>query len=937
MVSGQSLAAVRERLSLDHDWKFAFGHSTDKSRDFNVGTSYFTYLAKAGYGEGAASAGFDDRTWRDVDLPHDWAVEMPFDAKGSHSHGYKAVGPGFPDVSVGWYRKTFTVPESDKGRRLFLEFDGVSRDAKVWVNGFYCGMEPSGYYGFSFDVTEFINFGGENTVAVRADVSVEEGWYYEGAGIYRHVWLTKTSPLHVPQHGTFVTTQTGEGTATVSASMEVYNQYLHDASFTVVSTVVDAEGKTVARQQSGSASLGAFAKSTLTAEMTLQDPTLWSLETPYLYTLVTQLWEGGHLSDEYRTPFGIRTILFDADKGFFLNGKRVKIKGTNNHQDHAGVGCAIPDALQEWRVRQLKAMGSNAIRTSHNPPTPELLDVCDRLGMLILNENRLMGVTEQNLDYMRRLIVRDRNHPSVVLWSIGNEEWAIEGNEKGARIAQTMQAFAKSVDSTRPMVAGVSGNWTHGISNVVEVMGYNYLRHGSPDEHHARFPNQPSVGTEEGSTHATRGIYFEDRARQYKPAYDTNTENGFVSIREGWQYYAKRDFLAGVFFWTGFDYRGEPTPYAWPSVTSYFGILDLCGFPKDNFYYLKSWWGNEPVLHILPHWNLPGGQTGWKGQAIDVWVYSNCDEVELFVNGRSLGKKKMEVDNYLSWKVAYAPGALRAVGYRAGKKAMEKTVRTTGEPAALVLEADRAVIAGDRTDLAVVTVSLADRKGHRVPDANVPVLFDIQGPGRIVGVGNGDPTSHEPERFVDEVSAIGFTDWKERAVSECDVTAAVMPDFDDSDWVSAFANGAPGPGAVVERTVFRGSFELSDAHLKGKITWMFRSIGRGQSLYVNGNLVAAGVADDKARYTFALDKKLLRLGRNTVTVVGEPFVKRHPWDDVNTQPGALQVVVPAPQWQRKTFNGLAQVLVQSSGGAGNIVLTAKSKGIADAVLEIKAR
>ncbi|MFT3740496.1 MAG: beta-galactosidase GalA [Breznakibacter sp.] len=924
---------VRERISLDHAWKFTFGHPTDKTKDFNVGTSYFTYLAKAGYGEGAASAQYDDRTWRDVDLPHDWAVEMPFDPKGSHSHGYKAVGPGFPDVSVGWYRKTFTVPESDKGRRLSLEFDGVSRDAKVWVNGFYCGAEPSGYYGFSFDVTEFLNFGGENTIAVRADVSVEEGWYYEGAGIYRHVWLNKISPLHVPQHGTFVTTQVAGGEAIVSAQVDVYNQNLDAVTFSIINKVVDASGHVVARQEGANGKLASFTKGNFQVELNVKNPTLWSLENPYLYTLLTQLWDGDRLIDEYRTTFGIRTILFDARKGFFLNGEHVKIKGTNNHQDHAGVGCAIPDALQEWRVKQLKAMGSNAIRTSHNPPTPELLDICDRLGMLILNENRLMGISEQNLDYMRRLIVRDRNHPCVVLWSIGNEEWAIEGNEKGARIAQAMQAFARSIDDTRPMVAGVSGNWTYGISNVVEVMGYNYLRHGSPDEHHARFPDQPSLGTEEGSTHATRGIYFEDKTKQYKPAYDTNTENGFISIREGWQYYAKRDFLAGVFFWTGFDYRGEPTPYAWPSVTSYFGILDLCGFPKDNFYYLKSWWGNEPVLHILPHWNWKGRE----GQDIDVWVYGNCDHVELFANNKSMGKKAMEVNGYLSWKVKYVPGKLRAVGYKSGKKAMETTVVTSDIPAVLALEADRNTVVGDKNDMAVVTVRILDKKGNPVPDASLPVKFEIQGPGRVIGVGNGDPTSHEPDQFVESVSTLDFTNWKQKLVSDIDVERAIATNFDDSAWESAFAGGGLAPGSKSQLTVYRGEFNLQEAGLEGNVTWMFRSVGRNQSLYVNGQLVAKDLDDNQAQHVFALDRTMLRAGHNVVVVVAEPFVKAHPWDNINTQPGALQIIIPAVQWQRKTFSGLAQVLVQSSGGGGNIVLTAKSEGVKEATLVILAK
>lgn len=926
-----AVASNRERLLMDFGWKFAFGHPFDKSKDYNVGTSYFTYLAKAGYGEGAAAVDFDDRAWRKVDLPHDWAVEAPFSAKASHSHGYKAVGPNFPETSVGWYRKSFEVPASDKGKRIAIEFDGVSRDAKVWVNGFYCGNEPSGYNSFAFDVSEYINYGGTNVVAVRADVSTEEGWYYEGAGIYRHVWLTKTNLLHVPQNGTYVTTEIDNEKALVTCRVKTLNKRLVKATFEIRNSIIDANGNKVAANVSNELVLGSFGQSEAKTVLTVPTPRLWSLEDPYLYTLVSEVVSDGSVVDVYNTTFGIRTIQFIPDKGFFLNGKHVKLKGTNNHQDHAGVGVALPDGMQEFRIKQLKAMGSNAYRSSHNPPTPELLEACDRLGMLVINENRLMGVTQNDFGQLERLILRDRNHPCVIVWSIGNEEWAIEGNEKGAAIAQTMQAFVKTIDPTRPVNAAVSGGWGNGIGTVIEVMGYNYLRHGDTDAHFAKFPWQSSMGTEEGSTNTTRGIYVDDMEKQYLVAYDRPTPSGFLSIQQGWKHYAERDYLAGMFIWTGFDYRGESTPFAFPSVSSYFGMLDMCGFPKDNVYYLKSWWGSEPVLHILPHWN-------WKsrlGEDIDVWVYSNCEEVELFVNNKSQGKKVMPLNGHLSWMVKYAPGKVEAVGYKNGKKTMNKVVSTTGSPSGVGLSAHRSSIMANAEDVSVVTVQINDKKGLMVPDANVDVQFTIEGPGRIIGVGNGDPTSHEADRFLETVKEIGSVAWKYELVDNTDITAAVLPSFNDANWASFGDKDALKPGAASKPSIFRGSFGLDDTDLKGTVTWMFRSIGINQSVYLNGSLLQL-LPNNKKHHTLPLDVSLLKNGNNSVVVVAEPFVMAHEWDKVNTHPGNVQVILPEPQWHRKTFNGLAQVIVQSTGDKGQIVLKAKADGLTDARLTIDA-
>lgn len=731
----------RERTSFDAGWRFAFGHPSDATKDFNHGTGYFSYLAKAGYADGPADPKFDASAWRTLDVPHDWAVEAPFDAKGSHSHGYKAIGRNFPERSVGWYRKTFTIPAEDLGRRVSLEFDGVHRDSQVFVNGFFLGRQPSGSTSFTYDITDYLTYGGENVVAVRVDVTMEEGWYYEGAGIHRHVWLNKTSPLHVAHWGTFVSSElnAAHDHADVTARAEITNASGEPATFTLAQTLLAPDGTTVVAQHTSPAlTLAAGVTQEFTATLAVPSPALWSLKSPALHTLVTTVLRAdGTVDDRYETPFGIRSVRFDPNHGFFLNGEHVVLKGTNIHQDHAGVGVATPDALLEYRVRRLQAMGSNAIRTAHEPPNPVLLEICDRLGMLVIDETRLMGANPAQLDPLAAMIRRDRNHPSVIIWSVGNEEWRIEGNILGARLTQTMQAFARRLDPTRRTTVAISGGWG-GSSTTTDVVGYNYINQSNPDKQHAEFPNQPGIGTEETTTQGTRGIYFDDRQRSHLAPMVKGDSGG--NCEKGWQFYAARPFLAGVFFWTGFDYRGESTPFGWPAISTQFGIMDTCGFPKDSFYYLKSWWSDEPVLHLYPHWNLAGRE----GQEITVVCFSNHDEVELLLNGTSLGKKAMLRNGRLEWKVIYAPGALEARGFRGGQQVAMHRVETTGAPAQLQLTADRPAYRADGVDVVVVNVAALDAQGRVVPVANNFVKFAVTG-GRIVGVGNGDPGCLEPD------------------------------------------------------------------------------------------------------------------------------------------------------------------------------------------------
>ncbi|HUO56937.1 MAG TPA: glycoside hydrolase family 2 TIM barrel-domain containing protein, partial [bacterium] len=581
-------SSPRERLLMDSGWRFALGHATDPDKDYGYGKAYFSIFAKAARADGPADPAFDDRAWRTLDLPHDWAVELPFDANAGFSHGYKALGRNFPQNSVGWYRRHFSIPASDKGRRISLVFDGIFRDSLVWVNGIYLGREQSGYNDIRYDITDDLNWGGDNEVSVRVDATQEEGWFYEGAGIYRHAWMTKTSPLHVDYNGVFVTTSLGKGMAEVTAQTTLVNEKLKEkASFQLEQSVLDDRGQTVAQGKLRAMSLGAGVSQTYTVKMRVPHPRLWYLEGPTLYKLVTTLVSGGEVVDRVETSFGIRTVRFDPNQGFFLNGRRVELKGTCNHQDHAGVGAAMPDALQDFRIKTLKSMGCNAYRCSHNPPTPELLDACDRLGMLVLVETRLMGTAPELLDRYKRMVMLDRNHPCVFAWSLGNEEWGIEFNDYGSQMTAPLQEFMKKWDPTRRLTAAIDGGWGVGTSKVIDVMGFNYIDHGDTDDFHAKHPDRSSFSTEEATTHQSRGVYDTAVYGREGPTDRVKEDDGIERI---WKYYVKRPYLGGLFLWTGFDYRGEENPFHYPAIASQYGVLDLCGFPKDCFDYLRCWW-----------------------------------------------------------------------------------------------------------------------------------------------------------------------------------------------------------------------------------------------------------------------------------------------------------------------------------------------------------
>jgi len=636
----------------------------------------------------------------------------------------------------------FALSAADEGRRISLEFDGVYRNAIVTLNDVYLTTALSGYAPFRVDVTDFIRYGADNVLVLRVDATENEGWFYEGAGIYRHAWLVKTAPVHVPQWGTYVTTEVRGSDARVRMRTTVVNESGNGTRCRVVSRVVDAAGTVRASVTTDGVDVPAWGNIDVDQQATLRSAELWSLEEPHLYRLVTTIESAGKAVDDYRTTFGVRTIRFDADRGLFLNGRHVELKGTCNHQDHAGVGSALPDRLQYYRIAKLKEMGSNAYRASHNPPTPELLDACDRLGMLVLDETRMFSSSPEGLDQLERLILRDRNHPSVFCWSIGNEE-PLQGTAEGARIAASMKRLARRLDPSRPITEAMnnSRSWGHGLSAVVDVQGFNYYMDGI-DGFHAQFPDKPSMGTEVASTVSTRGIYANDPKRGYVEAYDTQKPPWGATAEEWWTTYAARPFLAGGFVWTGFDYRGEPTPYRWPCINSHFGLMDTCGFPKDNYFYYKTWWGGEPVLHLFPHWSWAGRE----GREIDVWVYSNVERVELLLNGTSLGSKRVEPNGHLAWKVPYEPGTLEARGFSGGRRVLSAKRETTGPGSRIELSPDRVEIDADGEDVSVVEVRIVDAQGRVVPVANDEVTFEVSGRGRLIGVGNGDPGDHTSDK-----------------------------------------------------------------------------------------------------------------------------------------------------------------------------------------------
>ena len=940
----------REHLRLEANWKFHLGDDWPNA----------LRLDKAGASGGPAAEKFNDVAWRSLDLPHDWAIELPFDASADRNHGFKPVGPAFPKNSIGWYRRTLELPAEDAGKRIWLTFDGVFRDATVWVNGWLVKRHEGGYYPFREDITDAVHFGGKNVIAVRVDATKFEGWFYEGAGIYRHVWLDKTAPVAIAPDGVFVWSEYEnnseeeirlKGPITICSSAQIKNTLSTSQSAILISELVDQQGKHIAQAEK---MINLRASSEQSADFKIYfcprlwngppkgdgyvlvdySPELWSPENPKLYKLITAVEVNSNVVDRQETFFGIRTVGFDKDKGFLLNGKPYVLKGTCNHQDHAGVGAALPDALQYFRIAKLKEFGCNAYRTSHNPPTPELLDACDHLGMIVMDESRLLGSDSENLRKWEEQIRRDRNHASVGIWSVANEEFSVQSTPQAANAARTMQNLVKSLDPTRPITyAAPQGDTFDGINGVIEVRGWNYHPGGEMDKYHAKHPDQPNVGTEQASTVCTRGIYADDKARGYVRAYD---ERGTQTAERWWSYFADRPWLSGGFVWTGFDYRGEPTPYSWPCISSHFGVLDTCGFPKDNFYYYQSWWTTNTVLHLLPHWNWAGKE----GEEIRVDALSNCKQVELFLNGVSLGQQAMKPNSKLTWPVKYAPGTLSAKGFdAAGKVIAETKVETTGAAAAIRLTPDRTTINADGEDVGVFTVAVTDAQNRVVPAAAEKIEFTIAGAGKIIGVGNGDPSSHEPDTFIAQppVKSLPVHGWRWKRAA-VPAKGALAPeyaaDFDDSTW-NRFTAKTAGESILKEgeSAFFRAHIQLTEADLANPgVQIRFAGIDDHGWIFVNHT--RAGESKDWSAQPVYDIKKYLHAGDNVIAVGVQ---NDSGTGGLNAEVNVELVGKPAVNlWSRSVFNGLAQVIVQATKDAGEIKLTATADGLKPATTTIQA-
>lgn len=682
--------------------------------------------------------------WKEVDLPHDWCVEGSY--VNDNELGAAPGSSGYLPVGTGCYRKVFSVPSDYRDGKMFILFDGIMRNSTIWLNGHRVGTHASGYTSFYFDITDILRYGpeeGENVLFIKVEATEYEGWWYDGCGIYRHVWLIGCSRLHVGLWGVYVTTPIVEETcALINIKTTIKNDQLENQQFELISSILDDSGFCVAKvvTEADAAGMGII---TLEQEVEIKFPHLWSPDSPYLYKIFTEICQKDATIDEYETIFGIRKIEFTNDRGFFLNGQPMLLKGTCNHQDFAGLGVALPDSIIEYKLRLLKEMGSNALRCAHHPPAPELLDICDRIGLLVIDENRKLDSSEQGLKELRSMILRDRNHPSVILWCLENEE-ILEGTRMGARILDTLSRHAEYLDPTRPTVAAINHQWHQsGYSDKVKIVGYNY---GHTDkryiEHHKQYPQKIFLCTESVACTTTRGIYQKDTAKGYCPQYWIDYPEWASDPETSWLDLLENPHLTGIFVWSGFDYRGEPTPYTWPCVSSHFGLMDICGFPKDIYYYFKAAWTKEVVLHIFPHWNW----NGMEGNKISIWAFTNCEEVELFVNGERQGRKQVIQNRHLEWDVEYIPGELKAVGYRDGSEIVAVLRRTTGLPYQILLDANKSAIRADGCDTSVIRVSIADEKGDIVPTADNEVFFTLQGPGKIIGVGNGDPSSHESDK-----------------------------------------------------------------------------------------------------------------------------------------------------------------------------------------------
>lgn len=754
----QAQGAKRLRETLDFGWKFFKGDAS-----------------------GAEQPNYPDSNWRSLDLPHDWSIEGPI------AQNETAGGPGgYVPTGVGWYRKHFRLPVGSKNRKVFIEFDGVYENSDVWINGYHLGKRPFGYISFTYDLTPHLVSGnGENVIAVKVDNSHQpNSRWYSGSGIYRHTWLLTTSEVHVAQWGTFVTTPRASKEASLIAiKTRVRNEAVSVTGCKLVSTIVDGERR-ILQTAEAAHEVSPKADYEFLQEVRLDRPHLWSVDDPYLYKLRSTVLVGQHVADEYETPFGVRAIAFDPDRGCLLNGSHVKLNGVCLHHDGGAVGAAVPERVWERRLEILKEMGCNAIRTSHNPVAPEFLDLCDKMGFLVMDEifdewkvpKGQIGpygysryFDEWSERDVKDFIHRDRNHPSVVLWSAGNEI-GDQTNPQGVETLRRLVKIFHQEDSSRLVTVGCDQIAAEPKSvpqeflAQLDVVGYNYVdrwrdraeRYYSIDRE--AYPQRRVIGTESSGLGGVRGDYRSLVANE-TTGFRRLASGRRLDVEQLWKFVRNHDYVAGDFMWTGIDYLGEAR---WPNKSSSAGVLDTCGFKKDGYYFYQSQWTTRPMLHLFPHWNWKGHD----GTFLPVMCYTNCDTVELFLNGKSLGTKgyafprlgmekrygtfparalvrRTTSDLHLAWDVPYEPGSLKAVGTKDGKVVVEKEITTTGEAASIGLSADRNNLILNRRDVAHVTVQILDDLRRVVPDADNEITFEVQGEGKLIGLDNGNPESHE--------------------------------------------------------------------------------------------------------------------------------------------------------------------------------------------------